>query len=89
MAVTKEQTKEIIGQFRRDDLDTGSPEVQVALLTAKINYLTEHTSQHKHDMHVRIGLIRAVNRRRKLLDYLHRKDVGRYQTLIKSLEIRK
>lgn len=92
MAVTKEQkalNETIIKQFRRDDLDTGSPEVQVALLTARINHLTGHFVTHKKDHHGRRGLITAVNQRRKLLDYLHRKDASRYEALIKALEIRK
>lgn len=89
MAVTKELTQQVLAKFRRDDLDTGSPEVQVALLTVRINYLTGHFVTHKKDHHGRVGLIRAVNRRRKLLDYLHRKDATRYESLIKELEIRK
>ncbi|MBX2989242.1 MAG: 30S ribosomal protein S15 [Bdellovibrionaceae bacterium] len=89
MAVTKEQKGQILSKFRQGDLDTGSPEVQVALLTNKINYLTEHFVTHKKDHHGRRGLITAVNRRRKLLDYLRRKDVKRYEGLIKALDIRK
>lgn len=89
MAVMKEQKEQILNKFRQGDLDTGSPEVQVALLTAKINYLTEHFVTHKKDHHGRRGLITSVNRRRKLLDYLRRKDVKRYESLIKALDIRK
>lgn len=89
MAVTKEQKADLLKKFRTADLDTGSPEVQVALLTTRILSLTEHFGTHKKDHHGRIGLVRAVNRRRKLLDYLRRKDVARYEKLIKALDIRK
>lgn len=89
MAVTKEQTTEIVKKFKTSDLDTGSSEVQIALLTAKINDLTNHFTTHKKDFHGRRGLVKMVNQRRKLLDYLHRKDVKKYQDLIKALEIRK
>ena len=89
MAVTKTNKAQIVKKFKTADLDTGSPEVQVALLTAKINDLTTHFISHKKDHHGRRGLVTMVNKRRKLLDYLHRKDVKRYQDLIKALEIRK
>jgi len=89
MAVTKVQKEQILKKFRRADLDTGSSEVQVALLTATINDLTMHNNNHKKDVHSRRGLVTAVNRRRKLLDYLKRTDVKKYETLIKELEIRK
>lgn len=89
MAVTKNQKQQILKKFQQADLDTGSPEVQVALLTARINDMTEHFSTHKKDHHGRIGLVRAVNQRRKLLDYLKRKSVNRYGALIKELDIRK
>ncbi|MEN0057642.1 MAG: 30S ribosomal protein S15 [Bdellovibrio sp.] len=89
MAVTKENKAQIVKKFKTSDLDTGSAEVQVALLTAKINDLTGHFSTHKKDFHGRRGLVKMVNQRRKLLDYLHRKDVKKYQDLIKALEIRK
>ena len=89
MAVTKEVKTEIVKKFKTADLDTGSPEVQVAILTAKINDLTVHFSTHNKDHHGRSGLVTMVNKRRKLLDYLRRKDVKRYQDLIKALEIRK
>jgi small subunit ribosomal protein S15 len=89
MAVLKQQKEQIVKKFRRGDLDTGSPEVQVALLTARINQLTGHFTIHKKDHHGRRGLVRAVNQRRKLLDYLKRTDVSKYESLIKSLEIRK
>lgn len=89
MAVTKENKNQIVKKFKTSELDTGSPEVQVALLTAKINDLTVHFATHKKDFHGRRGLVTLVNQRRKLLDYLHRKDAKRYQDLIKALEIRK
>ncbi|MGZ3775448.1 MAG: 30S ribosomal protein S15 [Pseudobdellovibrionaceae bacterium] len=89
MAVTKENKSQIVKKFKTSELDTGSPEVQVALLTAKINDLTTHFSAHKKDFHGRRGLVTLVNQRRKLLDYLHRKDAKRYQDLIKALDIRK
>lgn len=89
MAVTKEQKEQILNKFKTSDLDTGSPEVQVALLTARINDLSPHFEKNKKDHHGRRGLITCVNQRRKLLDYLRRKDVKRYETLIKALDIRK
>ena len=89
MAVSKENKAEILNKFKTSGLDTGSPEVQVALLTANINELTSHFLVHKKDNHGRRGLITAVNRRRKLLDYLKSKDVKRYESLISSLNIRK
>lgn len=89
MAVTRENKEQIVKKFKTSDLDTGSAEVQVALLTAKINDLTVHFTTHKKDFHGRRGLVKMVNQRRKLLDYLHRKDVKKYQDLIKALEIRK
>ncbi len=84
-----EKKAQIVADYRRDDADTGSPEVQVALLTARIIHLTDHFKQHKHDHHSRQGLLRMVNQRRKLLDYLNRKDLGRYQTLIERLGLRR
>lgn len=89
MAVTKENVADIVKKFKTSDLDTGSSEVQIALLTAKINDLTSHFTTHKKDFHGRRGLVKMVNQRRKLLDYLHRKDAAKYQDLIKALEIRK
>lgn len=89
MAMTKEQKSEILKKFKTKDLDTGSPEVQVALLTARINEMTTHFSTHKKDNHGRRGLITAVNQRRKLLDYLKSKNVQRYEKLIAALDIRK
>lgn len=89
MAVAKETKAAILKKFKLSDLDTGSSEVQVALLTARINELTEHFKVHKKDVHSQRGLITIVNRRRKLLDYLKRTDVKRYESLIKELDIRK
>lgn len=89
MAVTKAQTETIVKKFRRSDLDTGSSEVQVALLTARINEMSTHFTTHKKDKHGVRGLMKAVNQRRKLLDYLKRTDKKKYETLIKELDIRK
>ena len=89
MAVSKANKAEILKKFKTAELDTGSPEVQVALLTANINELTAHFVIHKKDNHGKRGLITAVNRRRKLLDYLKSKDTKRYDALISSLNIRK
>lgn len=89
MSLTVEYKAEIVNQYKRADNDTGSPEVQVALLTAQINHLQDHFKEHKHDHHSRRGLIRMVNQRRKLLDYLKRKDNARYADLIKRLELRR
>ena len=82
-------TQKVINEHKRGDNDTGSPEVQVALLTARIEQLTEHFKVHKHDHHSRRGLLKMVNQRRSLLDYLHRKDVGRYKALIEKLGLRR
>ncbi|HGG60060.1 MAG TPA: 30S ribosomal protein S15 [Gammaproteobacteria bacterium] len=89
MALSTEVTAAVIKDYQRDAKDTGSPEVQVALLTTRINDLSEHFKQHKHDHHSRRGLIKMVNKRRKLLDYLKRKDSERYQDLIKRLGLRR
>ena len=80
---------EIIGQYRIHEQDTGSPEVQIALLSGRIGYLTQHLSVHKKDHHSRRGLLMLVGRRRKLLDYLRSKDAGRYKRVIERLGIRK
>ena len=79
----------IISEHKRGDNDTGSPEVQVALLTARIAHLTEHFKTHKKDHHSRRGLLQMVNRRRRLLDYLHGKDAKRYRELIEKLGLRR
>lgn len=89
MAVTKEQKSAILKKFRRNELDTGSSEVQVALLTSRINEMSAHFTQHKKDKHGVRGLMRAVNQRRKLLDYLKRTDLKSYEGLIKELDLRK
>jgi small subunit ribosomal protein S15 len=89
MAVNKENKAKIIKAFKRADLDTGSSEVQIALMTAKINELTGHFALHKKDHHGRRGLVTAVNQRRKLLDYVRRVDVKKYEDLLKKLELRK
>ena len=87
--ITAEQKAQIVKDYARGEGDTGSPEVQVALLSARIEDLTGHFTEHKHDHHSRQGLLRLVNRRRKLLDYLKGKDQSRYQDLIKRLGLRK
>lgn len=89
MALTTEQKSAIIEEFGRGENDTGSAEVQVALLSANIDGLQDHFKTNKHDHHSRRGLIRMVNQRRKLLDYLKRKDLTRYQELIQRLGLRR
>ena len=89
MAVQKEHKEEIIKKYQRSDLDTGSSEVQVALLTARINDLTEHFTTHKNDVHSRRGLLKLVSRRRRLLNYIKKTDAKKYNTLISDLGIRK
>lgn len=88
MPLTKEQKAEIIQKYRRFEGDTGSPEVQIALLTARISLLTEHLRQHKHDYHTRRGLMMLVGKRKRLLDYLARQDIQRYRALVNSLGLR-
>ncbi len=89
MALSAERKNAIVKDYAQSEGDTGSPEVQVALLTANINELQSHFKEHIHDHHSRRGLIRMVNSRRKLLDYLKRKSVDRYTSLIKRLELRR
>lgn len=89
MSITAEKKQEIIKQHATVAHDTGSPEVQVAILTERINNLTEHMKEHKKDLHSRRGLLMLVNKRRKLLDYLKGKDFNRYETLIKKLGLRR
>jgi len=89
MALTKKRTSEILKAHKRAEKDTGSPEVQIALFTERINYLTEHFVKFKKDHHSRQGLIRLVNKRRRLLDYLKKVSPERYQDIIKNLKIRK
>ena len=89
MAVVAERTREIVQGHQRHGTDTGSPEVQVALLSNRIGYLTEHFKVHKKDHHSRRGLLKLVGQRRRLLDYLKRQDFQSYKTLIERLGIRK
>ncbi|MFO7764803.1 MAG: 30S ribosomal protein S15 [Pelovirga sp.] len=84
-----ERKQEIIEQYKRHEGDTGSPEVQVALLTERITYLTDHFKTHKKDHHSRRGLLKMVGQRRRLLNYLIKQDVERYRSLIKSLGLRR
>lgn len=89
MPLVREQKDVIITDFRTHDVDTGSSEVQIALLSARISYLTEHFKTHKKDHHSRRGLLKLVGRRRRLLDYLRRQDHQRYQRVITRLGIRR
>jgi len=89
VALTKDRKNELIGAYRTHNADTGSPEVQVAILSERINYLTEHFKSHAKDHHSRRGLLKLVGQRRRLLDYLKSKDSNRYAELIKRLGIRK
>ena len=89
MTLTVEAKKTIITDYARDENDTGSPEVQVALLTERIRYLQQHLEVHKKDHHTRRGLLMLVGQRRRMLDYLRRKDQQRYQDLIKRLGLRR
>lgn len=89
MSLSNEQTAKIIAEYRRAPTDTGSPEVQVALLSARIEHLSTHFQDHKQDHHSRRGLLMLVNQRRRLLGYLKAKDVTRYQELIQRLGLRR
>ena len=89
MSITAKRKQEVIAEYAVEKNDTGSPEVHVAVLTERINNLTEHFKSHKKDHHSRRGLLILVGRRRRLLDYLKRNDEARYQTLIKKLGLRK
>ena len=89
MTMTAERKVALVKEYATKAGDTGSPEVQVAILTERINYLTEHFKTHKKDNHSRRGLLTMVSKRRSLLDYLKSKDEGRYQALIKRLDIRR
>jgi small subunit ribosomal protein S15 len=89
MPMTKDQKAEFTKKFGKGPTDTGTPEVQIAILTAHINELSPHFSAHKKDHHSRLGLLKMVGKRRKLLDYLMRKDIERYRKIIQELEIRK
>lgn len=87
--LTKERKTEIIGSYKTHQTDTGSPEVQIAILTERINYLTEHFKSHAKDHHSRRGLLKMVSRRRRLLDFLKEEDGKRYKAILKKLNIRK
>ena len=89
MPITKEQKAEIIKKYGKSDTDTGSPEVQIAILTSHINMLSPHLEGHKKDHHGRLGLLKLVGKRRRLLEYLTKKDIGRYRKIIQELDIRK
>jgi small subunit ribosomal protein S15 len=89
MGLTKEEKKELIGEYHRHDGDTGSPEVQIAILSRRIDQLTEHLREHKHDESSRRGLLKMVGRRRKLLNYLKNHDATSYLELTKNLGIRR
>ena len=89
MPLNADDKSQIIAEYRQNSTDTGTPEIQVALLSAKINQLTEHFSGHKKDHHSRRGLLRMVNKRRKLLDYLKENDEGRYKELSSRLGLRR
>ncbi len=89
MSMTAERRTALVSEYQQKPADTGSPEVQVALITERINYLTEHLKVHAKDFHSRRGLLMLVGRRRRLLDYLKGKDRGRYETLIGRLSLRR
>lgn len=89
MTLELDRKKEIIGNYQKHEKDTGSPEVQIAILSARIQYLTEHFKSHKKDHHSRRGLLKIVGQRRRLLDYLKKKDVERYRNVIQRLGIRR
>lgn len=89
MALTQERKNELINEYKVHDTDTGSPEVQIAILTEKINYLNEHLREHKKDHHSRRGLMKMVGQRRNLLTYLRNNDIQRYRNLINKLGLRR
>lgn len=89
MALTKEAKENIVKKYARGEADTGSPEVQIAILTEEIKTLTEHLKEHSHDFHSRRGLLKKVGQRRSLLNYLKNKDVTRYREVVKKLGLRK
>ena len=89
MALTKEVKQSIVSNFARDEKDTGSAEVQIAILTEEIKLLTEHLKEHKHDYHSRRGLLKKVGQRRNMLSYLAKKDINRYREVVKKLGLRK
>jgi small subunit ribosomal protein S15 len=89
MSITPEAKASLIKKYARTEGDTGSPEVQVAILSYRINFLTEHFKEHKKDNHSRRGLLKMVSQRRRLLDYLKSRDEGRYQAILKELDLRR
>jgi small subunit ribosomal protein S15 len=89
MALTKEAKQELIGKYGRNEVDTGSPEVQIAMLTRRINELTEHLRTHRHDHYSRRGLLKLVGRRRRFLNYLQKHNLEGYRALIKELGLRR
>ena len=89
MALTKEKKAELVKKFAKDEKNTGSTEVQIAILTEEIKALTEHLKEHKHDFHSRRGMLKKVGQQRSLLNYLKRKDVTRYREVVKKLGLRK
>jgi len=89
LALVKEKKTEIVGEYKQHDNDTGSPEVQIALLTARINQLTDHLKEHKKDHHSRRGLLMMVGQRRRLLNYLTSKDINRYREVVAKLGLRR
>lgn len=89
MSITQERKQELIGEYATKEADTGSPEVQVAVLTERIANLTEHLKTHQKDFHSRRGLLIMVGRRRRLLDYMKKKDTSRYETIVKRLGLRR
>ena len=89
MALTKEGKAKVINKFRRDSKDTGSPEVQIAILTEEITNLTNHLKEHKHDFHSRRALLKKVGRRRNLLNYLKKNDIAKYREVLEKLGLRK
>lgn len=89
MSATKERKAQIVSEHRLHEKDTGSPEVQIALLTERINHLTEHMKIHKKDFHTRLGLLKLVGQRRRLLDYLKRSDIESYRQILTQLGLRR
>lgn len=89
LTLTVDDKQEIIDKFKQHESDTGSPEVQVALLTARIEYLTEHLQEHRKDHHSRRGLLKMVGQRRRLLNYLQNKDISRYRKVLQELGLRR
>ncbi len=88
MSLTKSDKTDIVEKFKRHDGDTGSPEVQIALITGRITYLTTHLQEHRKDHHSRRGLLKLVGQRRRLLGYLHKEDITRYRALVQELGLR-